>query len=623
MPPEHTASSHPKLPLAYNIFADFSSRSLTATELEAALDALVYGCGYDAAAGAVGFAVAPGTLAGAPSPVAAFRRALRAAARERRHLLVVLGYALPPNEIVPPLAAAFLSDPLIGTAQPRFADPRSGMILPFNCPVAQGAARVHPDVLYRLPSVTITAESVAAVLLLRREIVEGATVLESASSVHGALLGILVAARRRGFRNGVVASTVVALDADAAYPDVEEVELQTLNSLYPDMALAAAENDRLPLRRLEPLLDALHPPVGWPRRLLVDCRSVGQLHNGTSRVNLGMLDGLAAVAGEWEIDVAVQPDTMTFHSLSTRFPSLRMVSSPDGAYAAAYCPNQIWSLPAMAELHRTAAVFICSMLDTIAWDVVYAGNADLGDTWRTVGNHADGLTFISAFTRDRFVRRFAPPASTRLRVVHLSLDAGENTHAEFRGRPTGEHVLLVGNAYDHKALRPTVELLLRAFPLTRFVVLGLEGETTRRVVYAPSGKVTSEEVHGLVATARAIVYPSYYEGFGLPPVEGMAYGRSVLVRRSSLWDEIAAHTRLPGRLIPFEDMADLVESLGALLEGGAVKSLPAGGCVNGKITDWASHAAETLAVINDCVAAFDLERWRARDELFQLLRERV
>lgn len=609
--------------LSYDVFVDLSTSGLDERGLEAALAELVHGCGFGVAARAIGFAVSPTTLADAPLPVVAFRRALSAAAREQRHLLVILGRVLPPNEVVRPLAEAFLEDPLVGSVQPRFADAHTGMILPVGSSgKSRHTALIHPDVLPHLPSLTITAECPAAVLLLRPEIVEGAVLPDEVSTVLGALTGLLVAARRRGFRNGVVGRTVVAIDAAAEplYPELTGTDFATLIGLYPEMALAAKENDSLPLRRYEPLLDAMRPPPGRPRRLFVDCRSLTPLYNGTSRANLGMLDGLAqaASASSWEIDVAMQMETAAFHNLPARVPGVRIVDGPAGFYAAAYTPNQPWSLGVLAELHHSAGVLVYSMLDTIAWDVIYAGTAELGDVWRAVGRFADGLAFISGFSRDRFVRRFTPPPSTLLRVVHLSLDGGENARAEFRDQPKGDHVLVMGNAYDHKALAPTVEILLRAFPFTRFVILGLEGTDTRRVAYMPSGKVTSEEVHALVATARAIVYPSYYEGFGLPPVEGLAYGRDVLVRRSPLWEEIAAHTLLPGRLIPFDDTLSLTETLHGVLSGEPVAVLPQGGRTNGAPMNWATHAAETLVTIEACLEAFDPERWRARDEVLQL-----
>jgi len=48
----------------------------------------------------------------------------------------------------------------------------------------------------------------------------------------------------------------------------------------------------------------------------------------------------------------------------------------------------------------------------------------------------------------------------------------------------------------------------------------------RGVIYA--GYLPEEHLGAVLNGARALVYPSFYEGFGLPPVEMMACGGAVL-----------------------------------------------------------------------------------------------
>src|SRR5207302_1504762 len=92
----------------------------------------------------------------------------------------------------------------------------------------------------------------------------------------------------------------------------------------------------------------------------------------------------------------------------------------------------------------------------------------------------------------------------------------------------------------------------------------------------PSGELEPMTLHRLIASARVVVYPSNYEGFGLPAVEGLAYARPVVVRRSPLWAEIAGWSRLPGALIEFDDSASLVECVGRALAGLPGAALPSG-----------------------------------------------
>ena len=48
-----------------------------------------------------------------------------------------------------------------------------------------------------------------------------------------------------------------------------------------------------------------------------------------------------------------------------------------------------------------------------------------------------------------------------------------------------------------------------------------------------------EDLHSLYASCRAFIYPSIYEGFGLPPLEAMACGAPVIATRTGAIPEYA------------------------------------------------------------------------------------
>ncbi|OGI22305.1 MAG: hypothetical protein A2808_00900 [Candidatus Moranbacteria bacterium RIFCSPHIGHO2_01_FULL_55_24] len=115
------------------------------------------------------------------------------------------------------------------------------------------------------------------------------------------------------------------------------------------------------------------------------------------------------------------------------------------------------------------------------------------------------------------------------------------------------YVLYVGNAYPHKNLGMILEMAEK-FPGERFVLVGkedyfyarLKKEALARgvgnVVFA--GSVSDEELGTLYRHARLYLFPSLYEGFGLPPLEAMNYGVPVMsARRGSLPEVLgdAAH----------------------------------------------------------------------------------
>lgn len=620
----------------YDVFADLSGTAFGQDTTVEHVRLLLRDGGFATAAGRLTVALPPGVAAdatlaahaatGLPA-MHAFSRALAGAQARRKHLCIVLGGLLPANETVAALADALQADPLFGSAQPRFAESATDRIWPLPARAEGGfdEPQTSRAALPFLPGLLVTAELLAGCLLVRREVISAMQPPEGFASVAGALAFSLCQARRRGFRNVVVNRAVVVsrLGADAAYPSPLPAEAARLLDAYPDSARAVAENERKPQRRLEALLSAARPAAAAPRPLLVECRGLVPMHNGTSQCVLGLLDGIAALAPPWRIDVLSSSESGTFHELARRYPTFRHTHDQvSGRYAAALMLNQPWSVDTVAELHRHALVVVFNILDTIGWDIIYAVDERVDAAWRFAARHADGLTYISRFSQERFRRRFPLSPGVGERVAHLSFAMDEQTLPGYRGLPPGEHVLLFGNAYDHKGLEPALQLVVEAFPFQRFVVLGSEHFSSPRVRTVPSGQASGDEVHRLIATARAIVYPSFYEGFGLPVVEGLAYGRPVLVRRSPLWAEIAACSRLPGQLVEFEDDLSLVEGLGRVLAGLPVPGLPSGGALgHGEAAaGWRDCAGRMLDLVEERTAGIDAQRWLDREEALRAAR---
>jgi glycosyltransferase involved in cell wall biosynthesis len=552
------------------------------------------------------------------------RTALDGAARRRRPLLVLSALSIMDSAVVAALLEALESDPLIGSVQPRFADAATDLIHPLPNAADSGDAMpfIPRQVLARLPVSIITSELFAACLLLRPELASAIRVPDSITSLSGALGFGLCQARRCGFRNLVLnrVITPTTLSASRVYPRTAPPDAARLAEAYPDVARAALETLALPQRRLEMLMSAAWPAGGGRRSLLVDCRGLIPLFNGTSVCVLGLLDGISAANWEWRVDILCSPEAAEFHSLSWRYPDFALRhGEPAGAYAAALMLNQPWHVSTVASLHRHALVMAFNILDTIAWDVLYPVDDHVAPTWRLIARHADGLAFISRFSEERFQARFPISPAVAKCIAHLSLNADELTLPACRDLAEGNHVLLFGNDYDHKALAPTLRILSEAFPLQPIVVLGGRESTNPLIRVIRSGDADGHELHSLIATARAVVYPSFYEGFGLPVMEGLAYGRPVIVRRSPLWEEISEHSRLSGRLLPFDDDMSLVDMLGRVLEGLPAEETPMGAQLYGDepVTGWKECAARLLALLDRCLANACAERWMHRHEVLE------
>jgi len=77
-----------------------------------------------------------------------------------------------------------------------------------------------------------------------------------------------------------------------------------------------------------------------------------------------------------------------------------------------------------------------------------------------------------------------------------------------------------------------------------------------------TGYLGDEDLCGLYSACAAFVYPSLYEGFGLPPLEAMACGAPVITSRiPSLMESVGA----AARLVDPEDIDDIAQAITELL----------------------------------------------------------
>jgi glycosyltransferase involved in cell wall biosynthesis len=98
------------------------------------------------------------------------------------------------------------------------------------------------------------------------------------------------------------------------------------------------------------------------------------------------------------------------------------------------------------------------------------------------------------------------------------------------------YFLYVGNAYPHKNLQLLLDVAKR-FPKHQFVLVGREDYFYIRlkreakqygidnVIF--TGFISDQELSALYRNALAYVFPSLYEGFGLPPLDAMTFGLPV------------------------------------------------------------------------------------------------
>jgi len=116
------------------------------------------------------------------------------------------------------------------------------------------------------------------------------------------------------------------------------------------------------------------------------------------------------------------------------------------------------------------------------------------------------------------------------------------------------------------------------------------------------------------------VFPSFYEGFGFPILTTLAYGRTLIARRSTLLDEVAARCAARGRIVPFDRRDQLVELIGRILHDQEVPELPLGTALEqGRPLSWQDVGRHIMDFMTHLVGDLTRSRWRSRDHTIRQL----
>ncbi len=185
--------------------------------------------------------------------------------------------------------------------------------------------------------------------------------------------------------------------------------------------------------------------------------------------------------------------------------------------------------------------------------------------WAAV-RRSDRILTVSETSKNDILRRFKV-AAEKVVVIYNAIDERFNVEpseeqverVRQRYQLDEQFVLYVGNIKPHKNLERLIEAfdLLRrgGFEHLRLLIIGDEISkypALRRTVHVHKlhksvrflGFVPIETLAVLYRLADVFVFPSLYEGFGLPPVEAMASGAPVVTSNVSSLPEVVGEAAL-------------------------------------------------------------------------------
>ncbi|HEX7927641.1 MAG TPA: glycosyltransferase family 1 protein [bacterium] len=367
-------------------------------------------------------------------------------------------------------------------------------------------------------------------------------------------------------------------------------------------------------------------PRSSPYRIAIDARKLGDYGIGDYLWNL--VDQLHRIDSDTQYVILHQsppPGPLArpaqwVHDGSGKYSIREQLSLPWHAWREGvdllHCPHYVVPLVRPCKLVVTIHDIIHLVLGHYwSWPARQYARFMLGQAVR-----AEGIITVSEGAKRDIVERLGV-SSDRITVIHNGVSEAFHPVSDPRAleamraryQLVAPYLLCVGNPrMRHKnlvtavrAFRLLVErgeqeatLVIAGGPPSREVIEALRAEAgaARDRLRFP-GFVRDEDMPALFTAAAAFVWPSLYEGFGIPPVQAMACGTPVVSSNASVMPEILGDAAV---LVQALEVDAYATALRRVLDDSAWRNeLAARGFARAARYRWADHAERTLRVYRD------------------------
>lgn len=263
---------------------------------------------------------------------------------------------------------------------------------------------------------------------------------------------------------------------------------------------------------------------------------------------------------------------------------------------------------------REIAEYRCPVVITV-WDMIHELFPEMdplgrfAEQKRRAVEVADALICISENTKNDLLQRY-PAAAGKVTVTHLAanlalgIDKEETKGSE--PIPATPYFIYVGSRASYKNFDSLLSAFAKAATVETDMSLCIVGPPftqvearkitqfglTNRVAHY--GQVTDAHLARLYRNSIALVYPSLYEGFGIPPLEAMSCGTAVIASNRSSIPEVVGDAALLFDPAHQDELTDMLVTLPR--DTSRRDSLVRKGYLRAAQFSWNTTADQTIAV---------------------------
>jgi len=221
-----------------------------------------------------------------------------------------------------------------------------------------------------------------------------------------------------------------------------------------------------------------------------------------------------------------------------------------------------------------------------------------------VAKHSTELITISNYSRQEIIDLLAVPTD-RLNVVYCSVPQIFNKYAVNERRSEKRYILSVSSIDPRKNFKNLI-LAFNSLDIKdlELVIIGSENSVFKKQDLKTSiqsnkhihftGYISDDELALLYKNAALFAYPSFYEGFGMPPLEAMSFGCPAVVSNKTSLPEVFGDAAYYVDPYSVNDIANGIKEV--LENDGLRKDLVTRGYERVELFSWERSAMKILEI---------------------------
>lgn len=362
---------------------------------------------------------------------------------------------------------------------------------------------------------------------------------------------------------------------------------------------------------------------------LIDFSQMSEFHNGTNEAAKRIL---LSIVDRWpeniKISLAIKQHVAIAHKISDiKTVNIIDADGPDwGIHAFAFRFGQLFDDVSAFKLFESSCVVLNFMLDTIAMDCGQLAVRFNRDLWQMACDISDVIFTNSSFTASQISHRFDLTSRCELRALLHSTDPRDYfapLRQETHQPQDTEYILIFGNHYPHKFVSQACRAISQSLPNERIVCFGVRGPNYGNVKHVESGALSDQAIERLINNAKLLVYPSHYEGFGLPLMHAISRGKNIIVRDLPVYREALEQINPSVTGVQFFQYTDQIPELIRIV----LHSESQRGFIENRFeytsrNDWSHTADAILRTALEKIESFDSANLRQRLRRVRLERHR-